>query len=64
MEYYSAIKNEIMPFVKWHEVKSNINIIYHLYMESGKKMMQNRNRFTDIEKNLWLPRKKGTGGIN
>ena len=44
MEYYSAIKNEIMPFVAtWVDLEIIIlnknklrktNTIYHLYMES------------------------------
>ena len=68
----SAIKmNEILPFVaicmdleqimlsKRSQTKTN-TIQYHLYVDSKKQYksiyIQNRNRLTDIETNLWLPK--------
>ena len=66
MEYYSAIKNEIIPFVAmWIHLEIIIlsevsqiktNITYHLYVESKKmtqmNYLQNRNSLTDTENNL------------
>ena len=48
--------------------KSNI-IVYHLYIESKKKKckgtyLQNRNRTTDIENKLTIPKGKEKGEIN
>ena len=70
-------KNEIMPFaVTWMDLKiiilneisqTKINImIYHLYLETKKKMMQknlqNRNRLTDIENKFMVTKgERGEG---
>ena len=72
MEYYSAIKNEIIPFVAmWIHLEIIIlsevsqiktNITYHLYVESKKmtqmNYLQNRNSLTDTENNLMGEKKK------
>ena len=68
MEYYSAIKkNKIMPFAAtWMDLEiiilSEVNqtniMCYHFYVESKKwykwTYLQNRNRFTDIEKKFMV----------
>ena len=75
MKYYSAIKkNEIMPLAAtWMDLKIILSevkerqISYDVtYMWNPKRKykwnyLQNRNRLTDIEKNLWLPKGKGEG---
>ena len=83
MEYQSTMKeNEIMPFVAtWIDLEIIIlgevnqrktNIIYHLYMESFKKMqmnlLQNRNRLTNFENKHMITKgdrlgEGGTGGL-
>ena len=69
MEFYSAIKNEILPFAAiWMDLEDlKLNEIiqterhtvwYHLHVESKKLYkwtdLQNRNRFTDIENNIMV----------
>ena len=72
MDYYSATKkNEIMPFAAtWmhlematlSEVRQRRDILWHsLYVESTKKWykwtyLQNRNKLTDLEKELTVPK--------
>ena len=74
VEYYSTIKkNEIMPFAAtWMDLESIIlseisqieNEVWHtFYVESKKKWykwtyLQNRKRFTDLEKELMVAERK------
>ena len=74
MEYYSAIKNEIMPFAAiWRHVEiiilnevsqTKTNIIWCcLYVEYKKKRykwtyLQNRKRVTDLEDKFMVTKKK------
>ena len=75
MEHYSAIKkNEIMPFAaRWmdleiiilSQVSQTKKISYDTtYMWNLKKMIQNRNRPTDIENKLMVTKEERGGGIN
>ena len=76
VEYYSAIKNEIMPFAAiWVQLeiiilsevrKRKTNIIwYHLHVESKIwhkwTYSRNRNRLTDIENWLVVAKCRGVG---
>ena len=71
-------KNEIMPYAAtWKDLKilllsevSQRQISYDIiYMWESKKWyewtyLQNRNRFTNLENELWLPKGKGRGKTN
>ena len=71
-------KNEIMPFAAtWmdleiiilnevsqteRQISYDITSTWNLKKWYKWTYLQNRNRLTDIEKNLWLPKGKGEGG--
>ena len=75
MEYYSAIKKERTPFAAaWMDLESVIvsevkekqilhDIPYMWNLKKGYKRiyLQNRNRVTDVENNLWLQGSKVAG---
>ena len=79
MEYYSAVKkNEIMPFAAtWMDLEIIIlnedrerQMSYDIaYMWNVKKndtnelIYKNRNRPTDVENNLMIPKEKGVGEV-
>ena len=79
MEYYSAVKkNEIMPFAAtWMDLEiitlnedRERQMSYDIaYMWNVKKndtnelIYKNRNRPTDVENNLMIPKEKGVGEV-
>ena len=65
MEYYSAVKNELLLFVTtwmglcevkdYRKTDSDSMCVWNLKNKTSEQTEQNRNRLRDIEKNPGLP---------